>query len=103
MSDLSTPDELFARLAEHEQQVERRAKKDHHFDKYAVLGMHADVRPYLDNWSAYNQEQHVAIAEAINYLTQAHDMFADAGRDGYDDDRDIVAALPETVRRLGNE
>lgn len=103
MSDLTSPAELFERLEEHKQQVERRAKQDHSFDQYGVLGMHADVRPYLENWDSYNIEQRTAIAEAVNYLTEVHDAFADAGPDGYDDDRDLLAALPRTVDRLATQ
>lgn len=103
MSDLSTPDELYQRLAEHQQQVEARAKADSTFDPYSVLGMHADVRPYLDNWAAYNREQRIAIAEAVNYLAEVHDPFADAGTDGYDDDRELIAALPRTVQSLATD
>lgn len=103
MSDLSSPAPLFARLEEHARQIERRAEEDSTFDRYAVLGMHADVRPYLENWDSYNIQQRTAIAEAVNYLTEVHDPFADAGPDGYDDDRDLVAALPGTVQRLGDD
>lgn len=103
MSDLSSPTELFERLEHHRGEVERRAKDDHSFDPYAVLGMHADVRPYLENWDSYNIEQRTAIAEAVNYLTEVYDAFADAGSDGYDDDREIIAALPTTVERLATE
>lgn len=100
MSDLSSPDELIARLKEHAAVIERRAEEDSSFEPYAVLGMHADVRPYLDNWASYNTEQRVAIAEAVNYLTQVHDPFADAGADGYDDDRALIAELPQRVKDL---
>lgn len=103
MSDLSTPTELFERLDQHKELVERRAKDDSSFDPYSVLGMHADLRPYLDNWDSYNTEQRTAIAQAVNYLTEVYDAFADAGPDGYDDDREIVAALPRTVQRLATE
>lgn len=103
MSDLTTPDELFERLAEHEAQVERRAKEDSHFDKYEVLGLHADVRPYLDNWESYNLEQRTAIAEAVNYLADMHDPFADAGPDGYDDDRALLAQLPAKIEHLATD
>lgn len=102
MSDLSTPDELWQRLQEHTEAVERRAAKDSSFDKYEVLGMHADVRPYLENWGAYNVEQRVAIAEAVNYLTHVHDAFNDAGADGYDDDRALLAQLPGRIQELEN-
>lgn len=100
MSDLSSPDELIARLKDHADVIERRAKEDSSFEPYAVLGMHADVRPYLENWSAYNTEQRIAIAEAVNYLTQVYDPFADAGADGYDDDRALIANLPQRVKDL---
>ena len=100
MSDLSTPDELWQRLQEHTDAVERRAADDSSFDKYSVLGMHADVRPYLENWAAYNTEQRVVIAEAVNYLSQVHDPFADAGADGYDDDRTLLAELPARIKEL---
>lgn len=103
MSDLSTPDELWQRLQEHTDAVERRAADDSSFDKYSVLGMHADVRPYLENWAAYNTEQRVVIAEAVNYLSQVHDPFADAGADGYDDDRMLLAELPQRVRELATD
>lgn len=103
MSDLSTPDELYQRLAEHKKQIEERAKAESSFDPYAVLGMHADVRPYLENWAAYNREQRIAIAEAVNYLTEVHDPFADAGPDGYEDDRQLIAALPDTVKSLATD
>ena len=102
MSDLSTPDELLQRLAHHTEEVERRAKEDSSFDPYAVLGMHADVRPYLDNWASYNTEQRTVIAETVNYLTEVYDAFADAGADGYDDDRALVAQLPSRVKELAD-
>lgn len=102
MSDLSSPDELSRRLQDHAAEVERRAEKDSSFDKYEVLGMHADVRPYLENWGAYNTEQRVAIAEAVNYLADVHDPFNDSGADGYDDDRALLAELPGRIQELGN-
>ena len=100
MSDLSSPDELWKRLEEHTEAVERRAEQDSSFDKYEVLGMHADVRPYLENWASYNTEQRVVIAEAVNYLARVHDSFNDAGADGYDDDRALLAELPRKVKDL---
>ncbi|WP_153504377.1 hypothetical protein [Cumulibacter manganitolerans] len=102
MSDLSTPNELLERLAQHTADIERRAAEDSGFEPYAVLGLHADVRPYLDNWASYNTEQRTVIAETVNYITQVADPFADAGADGYDDDRAMVAELPGRIKALAD-
>ena len=65
MPDLSTPDDLQRKLAAHAEEVEREAAHNADFDKYAVLGMHAELRPYLENWASYNNEQRVAISRAV--------------------------------------
>lgn len=103
MPDLSTPDDLQRKLAAHAGEVEREAAHNADFDKYAVLGMHAELRPYLENWASYNNEQRVAISRAVNYVTEVHNYLADSGDDGYDDDRAVVAELPQTVRSLADK
>lgn len=83
MTSAESPDSLLTELTDHAEQVEGFAKHNANFDQYTVLGMHADVRVFLDNWAAYSDEQHQQIAATVHNICNIRDEGSDF--DGYFD------------------
>ena len=97
MTSAESPDALLTELTNHAERVEEFAKRNANFDQYTVLGMHSDLRVFLDNWAAYSDEQHQRIAASVHNVCNIRDEGSDF--EGYfDNDLADIEQLKQDLR-----
>ena len=77
MTSAESADSLLAELTNHAERTQEFAERNANFDKYTVLGMHADLRVFLDNREAYTDEQHQRIAATVHNVANIRDEGSD--------------------------
>lgn len=98
MSSEIDPRELTKLLKKHAKATEKAGSANPEFDPYAILGLHADLRVFVENWDAYDEEQQQQIAAVVNNVTSIRDEHSDyAGTYSVEDYRIQVEELKDAL------
>lgn len=98
MSSEIDPRELTKLLKKHAKATEKAGSTNPEFDQYAILGLHADLRVFIENWDAYDDRQQQQIAAVTNNVTSIRDEHSDySGTYSVEDYRIQVEELKDAL------